>query len=182
MKGDGAALLALASSVADGEAVDWTQVAGGAGNDRERALIDRLRIIAAIGKVHQTADEIDAARRAVRTRVSAQSRSYRSTRSSVASSRPGPPSRGTSGNHHRPAPPSRTSHDRASDGKATGVTATRARRMIPDRPATPKGWHPRSGWHRPSRARALGTADAHRARRDRRLRRGLPRLRRVTAP
>ncbi len=59
MKGEGAALLALASSVADGEVVDWAQAAGGARDSSERALIDRLRIIATIGQVHRTADELE---------------------------------------------------------------------------------------------------------------------------
>jgi serine/threonine protein kinase/Tfp pilus assembly protein PilF len=59
MKGEGAALLALASSVADGEVVDWAQAVGGARDSSERALIDRLRIIATIGQVHRTADELE---------------------------------------------------------------------------------------------------------------------------
>ena len=62
MKGEGAALLALASSVADGDVVDWAQAVGGARDSGERALIDRLRIIATIGQVHRTADELERAR------------------------------------------------------------------------------------------------------------------------
>jgi tetratricopeptide (TPR) repeat protein len=59
MKGEGAALLALASSVADGEPVNWAEAAGVARDPGERALIDRLQIIAAIGRVHRTADDLE---------------------------------------------------------------------------------------------------------------------------
>ncbi|HEY8551607.1 MAG TPA: protein kinase [Vicinamibacterales bacterium] len=58
MKGD-SALLALASSVADGEPVDWADAEARARDARERALIDRLRIIASIGEVHRSQDNDD---------------------------------------------------------------------------------------------------------------------------
>jgi len=59
MRGD-SALLDIASSVADGEAVDWNAAAAKAADDRERALIDRLKIIASIGDVHRSTDDADA--------------------------------------------------------------------------------------------------------------------------
>lgn len=59
MRGD-SALLEIASSVADGEAVDWNAAAAKAADDRERALIDRLKIIASIGDVHRSTDDADA--------------------------------------------------------------------------------------------------------------------------
>ena len=58
MRGD-SALLEIASSVADGEAVDWTAVSALATDERERALISRLKIIASIGEVHRSTDDAD---------------------------------------------------------------------------------------------------------------------------
>ena len=49
MRGE-SALLQIASSVADGEAIDWSAVAAGAADDHERALIARLQIIASVGR------------------------------------------------------------------------------------------------------------------------------------
>ena len=57
MRGD-SALLDIASSVADGEAVDWSAVSALATDERERALISRLRIIASIGDVHRSTDDV----------------------------------------------------------------------------------------------------------------------------
>jgi eukaryotic-like serine/threonine-protein kinase len=54
------ALLEIASSVADGEPVDWSAAAALATDERERALISRLRIIASIGDVHRSTDEAEA--------------------------------------------------------------------------------------------------------------------------
>ncbi|MEO5820911.1 MAG: protein kinase [Vicinamibacteraceae bacterium] len=54
------ALLEIASSVADGEPVDWQAVAALATDERERALISRLQIIASIGDVHRSTDDADA--------------------------------------------------------------------------------------------------------------------------
>ena len=59
MKGD-SALLEIASSVADGEAVDWSKASALATDERERALISRLKIIASIGDVHRSTDDADA--------------------------------------------------------------------------------------------------------------------------
>jgi len=59
MRGD-SALLEIASSVADGEAVDWSAVQALATDERERALIARLKIIASIGDVHRSTDDADA--------------------------------------------------------------------------------------------------------------------------
>ncbi len=53
------ALLEIASSVADGEAVDWSAASALATDERERALIERLRIIASIGDVHRSTDDAD---------------------------------------------------------------------------------------------------------------------------
>jgi eukaryotic-like serine/threonine-protein kinase len=53
------ALLNIASSVADGEAVDWKAASALATDERERALIERLRIIASIGDVHRSTDDAD---------------------------------------------------------------------------------------------------------------------------
>ena len=58
MRGD-AALLQLASSVADGEAIDWSAVSALATDERERALISRLKIIASIGDVHRSTDDAE---------------------------------------------------------------------------------------------------------------------------
>jgi serine/threonine-protein kinase len=58
MRGE-SALLDIASSVADGEAIDWSAVAAQAADDHERALIARLRIIASIGDVHRSTDDAD---------------------------------------------------------------------------------------------------------------------------
>ncbi len=55
------ALLNIASSVADGEAVDWKAASALATDERERALIERLRIIASIGEVHRSTDDVDGA-------------------------------------------------------------------------------------------------------------------------
>jgi eukaryotic-like serine/threonine-protein kinase len=54
------ALLEIASSVADGEPVDWSAVAALATDERERALIGRLKIIASIGDVHRSTDDAEA--------------------------------------------------------------------------------------------------------------------------
>ena len=55
------ALLDIASSVADGEDVDWSAASARAADERERALIERLQIIASIGHVHRsTEDDLDA--------------------------------------------------------------------------------------------------------------------------
>src|SRR6478752_4172564 len=59
MRGD-SALLEIASSVADGEAVDWSAAAALATDERERALISRLKIIASIGDVHRSTDDAEA--------------------------------------------------------------------------------------------------------------------------
>src|SRR4051794_33166413 len=59
MRGD-SALLEIASSVADGEAVDWSAAQALATDERERALIARLKIIASIGDVHRSTDDADA--------------------------------------------------------------------------------------------------------------------------
>ena len=59
MRGD-SALLDIASSVADGEAVDWSAVSALATDERERALISRLKIIASIGDVHRSTDDVEA--------------------------------------------------------------------------------------------------------------------------
>jgi eukaryotic-like serine/threonine-protein kinase len=56
MRGE-SALLQIASSVADGEQVDWSALAAQATDERERALIARLKIIAEIGDVHRSTDE-----------------------------------------------------------------------------------------------------------------------------
>jgi Tfp pilus assembly protein PilF/TolB-like protein len=58
MRGE-SALIDIASSVADGEAVDWSAVAANAADDHERALIARLQIIASIGDVHRSTDDAD---------------------------------------------------------------------------------------------------------------------------
>ena len=56
MRGE-SALLQIASSVADGEQVDWTALAAQATDEQERALIARLKIIAEIGDVHRSTDD-----------------------------------------------------------------------------------------------------------------------------
>jgi tetratricopeptide (TPR) repeat protein len=56
MRGE-SALLQIASSVADGEQVDWSAVEELATDERERALIARLKIIAEIGDVHRSTDD-----------------------------------------------------------------------------------------------------------------------------
>jgi eukaryotic-like serine/threonine-protein kinase len=56
MRGD-SALLNIASSVADGEQIDWNAVSALATDERERALIARLKIIASIGDVHRSTDD-----------------------------------------------------------------------------------------------------------------------------
>jgi tRNA A-37 threonylcarbamoyl transferase component Bud32/Tfp pilus assembly protein PilF/TolB-like protein len=53
------ALLNIASSIADGEPIDWSAAAALATDERERALISRLKIIASIGDVHRSTDDID---------------------------------------------------------------------------------------------------------------------------
>jgi serine/threonine-protein kinase len=55
------ALLNIASSIADGDPVDWSAVSALATDERERALIGRLKIIASIGDVHRSTDDVDAA-------------------------------------------------------------------------------------------------------------------------
>jgi eukaryotic-like serine/threonine-protein kinase len=54
------ALLNIASSVADGEPIDWKAASALATDERERALIERLRIIASIGDVHRSTDDAEA--------------------------------------------------------------------------------------------------------------------------
>src|SRR4030095_9141336 len=56
MRGE-SALLNIASSVADGEQIDWDAVSALANDARERALIARLKIIASIGDVHRSTDD-----------------------------------------------------------------------------------------------------------------------------
>jgi serine/threonine-protein kinase len=53
------ALLNIASSIADGEPIDWSAVSALATDERERALISRLKIIASIGDVHRSTDDVD---------------------------------------------------------------------------------------------------------------------------
>jgi serine/threonine-protein kinase len=55
------ALLNIASSIADGDPVDWSAVSALATDERERALISRLKIIASIGDVHRSTDDVDGA-------------------------------------------------------------------------------------------------------------------------
>jgi serine/threonine-protein kinase len=54
------ALLDIASSIADGEPIDWPAVSALATDERERALIGRLKIIASIGDVHRSTDDVEA--------------------------------------------------------------------------------------------------------------------------
>src|SRR5262245_50961369 len=63
MKAEGGALVALASSIADGEPVDWAEAEASAGDERELELIRRLKVIASIGDVHRSADDLAAAGR-----------------------------------------------------------------------------------------------------------------------
>jgi eukaryotic-like serine/threonine-protein kinase len=60
MKAEGGALVALASSIADGEPVDWAEAEASAGDERELELIKRLKVIASIGDVHRSADDLPA--------------------------------------------------------------------------------------------------------------------------
>jgi serine/threonine protein kinase/tetratricopeptide (TPR) repeat protein len=60
MKAEGGALVALASSIADGEPVDWAEAEASAGDEREREIIKRLKVIASIGHVHRSADDLAA--------------------------------------------------------------------------------------------------------------------------
>ena len=55
------ALLNIASSIADGDPVDWSAASALATDERERALISRLKIIASIGDVHRSTDDVDGA-------------------------------------------------------------------------------------------------------------------------
>jgi eukaryotic-like serine/threonine-protein kinase len=69
MKAEGGALVALASSIADGEPVDWAAAEARASDERERELIRRLRVIASIGDVHRSADDVDEPRGRVVGRI-----------------------------------------------------------------------------------------------------------------
>ena len=134
MRGD-SALLEIASSVADGEAVDWSAVQALATDERERALIARLKIIASIGDVHRSTDDADA--------PPADGASTLDVRGRVVG-------------HIRPAV----------SAPATASESTRG------------GRGRRSG----GRRGPLGPAAAPGTRRRRRLRRGVPGLRRIAAP
>src|SRR5262249_46352447 len=57
-----------ASAVADGSAIDWARVKGGA-NERERRLIDQLQLIAMIAHQEETRQPAMQASRAQRSRV-----------------------------------------------------------------------------------------------------------------
>jgi tetratricopeptide (TPR) repeat protein/tRNA A-37 threonylcarbamoyl transferase component Bud32/TolB-like protein len=69
MKAEGGALVALASSIADGEPIDWAQAEASAGDEHERELIRRLKVIASIGDVHRSADDLDEPRSKVVGRI-----------------------------------------------------------------------------------------------------------------
>jgi Tfp pilus assembly protein PilF/TolB-like protein len=56
MRAEAQGLLAVATSIADGQEVDWQLVEAGLDTERERALLRSLRVIASIGAVHRTAD------------------------------------------------------------------------------------------------------------------------------
>ncbi len=69
MKPEPAALIDLASSVADGEPVDWAGASAGARDDHERQVIDRLRIIASIGEVHRSDEDVEGGPAGLRGRI-----------------------------------------------------------------------------------------------------------------
>src|SRR5947208_2953650 len=50
---DGAALLSLAESVADGSAIDWDAAAGGVSAD-EVAILQQLRVVAKLATLHRS--------------------------------------------------------------------------------------------------------------------------------
>jgi serine/threonine protein kinase/TolB-like protein/tetratricopeptide (TPR) repeat protein len=56
MTGDAQGLLAVATSIADGEDINWIQVEAGLASERERELLRSLRIIAEIGELHRSTD------------------------------------------------------------------------------------------------------------------------------
>ena len=56
MKGDAQGLLAVATSIADGQDVDWPAIEAGLRSEEERALVRSLRVIASIGELHRSTD------------------------------------------------------------------------------------------------------------------------------
>ncbi len=56
MKGDAQGILAVATSIADGQDVDWPAIEAGLRSEEERALVRSLRVIASIGELHRSTD------------------------------------------------------------------------------------------------------------------------------
>jgi eukaryotic-like serine/threonine-protein kinase len=56
MKGDAQGILAVATSIADGQDVDWPAIEASLRSEEERALVRSLRVIASIGELHRSTD------------------------------------------------------------------------------------------------------------------------------
>ena len=56
MKGEAQGILAVATSIADGQDVDWPAIEAGLRSEEERALVRSLRVIASIGELHRSTD------------------------------------------------------------------------------------------------------------------------------
>jgi eukaryotic-like serine/threonine-protein kinase len=56
MKGEAQGILAVATSIADGQDVDWPAIEASLRSEEERALVRSLRVIASIGELHRSTD------------------------------------------------------------------------------------------------------------------------------
>src|SRR5688572_27539046 len=56
MKGEAQGILAVATSIADGQVVDWPAIEASLRSEEERALMRSLRVIASIGELHRSTD------------------------------------------------------------------------------------------------------------------------------
>jgi serine/threonine-protein kinase len=75
MKADAPGFLAVATSIADGEEVDWGLIEEQLGDsERERALLRSLRVIASIGQLHRSEDPQDEAEALDPTQLAARGR------------------------------------------------------------------------------------------------------------
>jgi serine/threonine-protein kinase len=75
MKADAPGVLAVATSIADGEEVDWGLIEEQLGDsERERALLRSLRVIASIGQLHRSEDQQDEAEALDPTQLAARGR------------------------------------------------------------------------------------------------------------
>ena len=198
MKGEAQGILAVATSIADGQDVDWPAIEAGLRSEEERALVRSLRVIASIGELHRSTDPdpdgdpdppIPASTATVIASASEAACPGKASASVVdassdASVHPAPrlervPPAGRPWLLARLMPRwSRRSPRPASTLHPPAPPPGQIQYAVPPRRRAPSSG---SSGARTSRARTLGVARGPRARRRRRVRRGVSRVRRAVA-